>query len=49
MLIKKLVPNLFVSALPNLEAQSRLVFGQYLEYYVTKKKGASENEEVKNK
>jgi len=34
--------SFFLSALPNLEAQSRLVFGQYLEYYVTKKKGAEE-------
>ncbi len=29
----------FLTALPGLEAQTRLVFGRYLEYYVTKKKG----------
>lgn len=31
--------SFFLTAIPNFEAQTRLVFGQYMEYYVTKKKG----------
>jgi hypothetical protein len=36
------VATFVLTALPGLEAQTRLVFGRYLEYYVTKKKGGDE-------
>lgn len=34
------IAGIFLSMIPGLEAHTRLLFGKYLEYYVTKKKGA---------
>ncbi|MCA9380851.1 glycosyltransferase family 2 protein [Candidatus Dojkabacteria bacterium] len=38
------IAGFILTAIPGLEAQTRLVFGRYLEYYVTKKKGDGEEE-----
>jgi hypothetical protein len=34
--------SFFLTALPGMEAQTRLFFGKYMEYYVTQKKGVEE-------
>ncbi|MCA9387042.1 hypothetical protein KC669_03335 [Candidatus Dojkabacteria bacterium] len=39
------VAGFILTAIPGLEAQTRLVFGRYLEYYVTKKKGEGKEDE----
>lgn len=36
------IGGFFLAALPGLESQTRLIFGKYMEYYVTKKKGNDE-------